>query len=302
MSRIDFHADDYILTQASDKDILDLCKNQQVQSISLMVNMDRFDKAIPLLKTVQERGSSKIKMSIHLNFMEGRSCAQKELVPDLVDDLGYFTASWGKLLKWSYTSRKRAEIKRQLRDEILAQTHKTLESKVLGNQKLRFDSHQHPHMIPVVWEALLEAVDILKDEGYETEFIRNSRDIMLPYLKHPKLYLSYSPVNLVKCCILNFFAHRVAGDLKKRNLPKNLVCGVLFSDYMDYDRLKVIIPSYIQCSEKSDSTVEVLFHPGKAISEELTGEFSKEGFSAFHLSANRTVEKESLKRLVAEFA
>ena len=153
MSRIDFHADDYILTQFSDADILDLCKNQQVQSISLMVNMERFDEAIPLLKTVQENVSSKIKMSIHLNFMEGKSCTPKELVPDLVDELGYFTVSWGKLLKWSYTPKKRAEIKRQLKNEILAQTHKTIESKVLGNQKLRFDSHQHPHMIPAVWEA-----------------------------------------------------------------------------------------------------------------------------------------------------
>lgn len=300
MSSVDFHADDYILTKNSDTDILNLCKNKQVHSISLMVNMNRFQEAVVQLKEVQKDLETRIKLSIHVNFMEGRSCAPKEEIPNLVDENGFFTVTWGKLLKWSYTPGKRKLIKEELKKEILAQTHKTLESGLLGDQKLRFDSHQHPHMIPIVWEALLEAVDILQSEGYETEFIRNSRDILGPYLKYPKLYSSYSPINLVKCFILNFFSGRVSRDLKARSLPQSLVCGVLFSDYMDYERLKQILPSYIESAQKQGAILEVLFHPGKSLPEELTEEFPKEGFKEFHLSSHRDVERESLTKLITE--
>ena len=105
MNRIvDIHADDFALSENSDKDILQLCREETLDSISIIPNLECFETAVANFLSIQEKSDKKILVSVHLNFMEGKCCAEKSLLPDLVDSEGFFTAYWGKLFIWNYIS------------------------------------------------------------------------------------------------------------------------------------------------------------------------------------------------------
>lgn len=290
-SIVDIHADDFALSENSDKDILQLCKEGKLDSISIIPNLECFETAVAKFLSVQEESDKKILVSVHLNFMEGKCCAEKSLLPDLIDSEGFFTASWGKLFIWNYIPFLRKIIKIQLKTEILAQIKKCIAANAIDKNAIRIDSHQHPHMIPVVFDALKEAVLELENDGCKIEYIRNTQDPILLY--GGKDIFS---MNTIKCLILNFYSQKVKKYLVSKKLPVNYLCGVYFSGKMD-SRLKKILPKFIKKAETQERNIELLFHPGTMLRSELTSEFKKEGFNEFHLSENRKTEYNTLKEI-----
>ena len=290
-SIVDIHADDFALSEKSDRDILQLCAERKLDSISIIPNLECFETAVAKFLSVQEESDKKILVSVHLNFMEGKCCAEKSLLPDLVDSEGFFTASWGKLFIWNYIPFMRKKIKIQLKTEILAQIKKCIAANVIDKNAIRIDSHQHPHMIPVVFDALKEAVLELENDGCKIEYIRNTQDQILLY--GGKDIFS---MNTIKCLILNFYSQKVKKYLVSKKLPVNYLCGVYFSGKMD-SRLKKILPKFIKKAETQERNIELLFHPGTMLRSELTSEFKKEGFNEFHLSENRKTEYNTLKEI-----
>ena len=283
-SIVDIHADDFALSEKSDRDILQLCSEGKLDSISIIPNLECFETAVAKFLSVQEESDKKILVSVHLNFMEGKCCAEKSLLPDLIDSEGFFTASWGKLFIWNYIPFMRKKIKIQLKTEILAQIKKCIAANVIDKNAIRIDSHQHPHMIPLVFEALKEAVLELENDGCKIEYIRNTQDPILLY--GGKDIFS---MNTIKCLILNFYSQKVKKYLVSKKLPVNYLCGVYFSGKMD-SRLKKVLPKFIKKAETQERNIELLFHPGTMLRSELTIEFKKEGFNEFHLSENRKTE------------
>lgn len=294
-SIIDIHADDYALSECSDNDIISLCKNGFLDSISIIANLKVFDSAASKFMAAKKSFAKQILVCVHLNFMEGKCCAEKERVHDLVDDNGYFTVSWGKLLAWNYNPIKRNKIKRQLQAEITSQIEKCTDSEICEKNALRIDSHQHTHMIPLVFEALTASLDELKAKGFHTAYIRNTFD-PIRFYKGKNLF----SVNTVKCLILNFYSHKVKKYLRKKALPLNYLCGVYYSGRMD-SRTEKVIPVFAKKAKKNGMTVELLFHPGTMLKNELTEEFTKDGFNDFHLSGNRKTEFEELKEIKTHF-
>lgn len=283
-SIVDIHADDFALSENSDRDVLQLCAEEKLDSISIIPNLECFETATRKFLSVQEKLNKKILISVHLNFMEGKCCAEKSLLPDLIDSEGFFTASWGKLFIWNYIPFIRKKIKIQLKTEILAQIKKCIAANVIDKNAIRIDSHQHPHMIPVVFDALKEAVLELENDGCKIKYIRNTQDPILLY--GGKDIFS---MNTIKCLILNFYSQKVKKYLVSKKLPVNYLCGVYFSGKMD-SRLKKILPKFIKKAETQERNIELLFHPGTMLRSELTSEFKKEGFNEFHLSENRKTE------------
>ncbi len=208
MSRPDIHADDYALTLNTSKDMLECMRAGKLDSISIVPNMLSFEPCMELLYGEIPHLPFLPCMSVHLDFVEGRSLAGAAAVPDLVKEGGRLMGlGWGGLFLASCLPGKRRKIKPQLKREIKAQLKQTQEAiekcmaiaKEAGvscKQKgLRIDSHQHAHMIPVVWEAILEAV---AEEGYRVEYIRNSREPLGVFLTDVSLYRTYRPINFVK--------------------------------------------------------------------------------------------------------
>lgn len=299
---LDFHADDYGISQNSCNDIISLLSNGFLNSISILPNMKSYDYGIQQLKSFILDNSDKIpQITIHINFMEGHCCANIIEVPDLVDKNGFFNINWGTLFKWNYNLFLRKRIKKQLTAEIIAQTRKCLESGIISKENLRFDGHQHTHMIPLVFSSLLDACKILESEGCKIQFIRNTQDPILPYYKSSRkdknLRKSFDKINLIKCLILNHYSKRIQKKLKKLNLPINYLCGVFFSGNMDSERLNKILPFYCKKPLLQSRKIELLFHPGSVLESEITEEFVKPDFNNFHLSKGRKIEYNTICNL-----
>lgn len=295
---LDFHADDYGISQNSCNDIITLLEKGCLNSISILPNMKSFNYAIKEFQNFKEKHlENKVNVSVHINFMEGHCCANPKDIPDLIDENGFFKISWGSLFKWNYNLLKRKVIKKQLQVEIIAQTKKCLDAGIVSAQGLRFDSHQHTHMIPIVFDALISAVNELKQQNIKTEFIRNTQDPIIPYVKVKDIRKSFSKINLIKCLILNYYSYKVRKLLGKMELPVPYLCGVFFSGYMDYERLEKVLPFYAKNPINQKRNMELLFHPGKVLQDEITEEFVKPDFITFHLSKGREIEYNSIIKL-----
>lgn len=301
MSKPDIHADDYALTLNTSKDMLSCMRAGKLNSISIVPNMNCFEDCMSLLYEEIPGLPFLPLMSVHLDFVEGRSLAGKEAAPDLVkpgDDL--MGLGWGGLFAASYLPGKRKKIKSQLKREIKAQigrVQEAVEKCISIAQKagvpcaqkgLRIDSHQHAHMIPVVWEAVLQ---VISEEGYQVEYIRNSKEPLWVFLTDVSLYKTYRPINFVKNRLLDLYSHKADRYCKARGMRQMYLWGLVMSGRMDQGRVGKLYGKMKEKAEKDGRTLEILFHPGLTLPEEVTPEIAKEAAEDFYLRKDRHLEK-----------
>lgn len=281
-----FHADDFAVSTHVSEVIASCVEEGYLQSISIMPNMKCLKKCTIILNEIK----SSVRVSVHLNIMEGYCVAEKEQIPLLTDENGSFTISWGKLLIYSLT--KPELLKQQLKIEFKAQIDRIIGIMPDG-YRIRLDSHQHTHMIPLVFKALME---LIEEENYDVEYIRIAKEQIWPFFKHSELWRTYSPANIIKNILLNIMSSydkRLLDDGEKIHTAEFM--GLFFSGCMDAGRVGKILPDIIDRS--SHKTVEVLFHPGRMLGSEMGPEYNKEGFNNFHLDKGRMIEKKAVEIL-----
>lgn len=309
MPKIDFHADDYALTVNTSKDMLSCMKKGYLDSISIVPNMSCFDECMEIFYASIPSLPFLPKMSVHLDFVEGRSLAGFGQAPMLtVDESGLMGLSWGSVFSFSYLPWKRHAAKEQLKKEIKAQieaVHKAVTHAMelaeeygisCAQRGMRIDSHQHAHMIPVVWEALTE---VIAEERYEVEYIRNSKEMMAVFLSETSLWKTYRPINFVKNRLLSVYSHQVDRYAKAHHMEGMYLWGLIMSGHMDYDRIVRLYPKIAKKAEHDGRTLEILFHPGLTLPEEVSNEIGEEAARVFYLRNDRHVEMEAVSRLNA---
>ena len=306
MSGIDIHADDYALTVNTSIDMLSCMKQGQLNSISIVPNMSCFRECMELLYQVIPELPFLPKMSVHLDFVEGRSLAESEQVPLLTKgEQTLMGLSWGGLFILSYHPWKRRTAKEQLKKEIKMQietAHAAIGRAMAiakehgipcGQKSIRIDSHQHAHMIPVVWEAMTE---VIEEEHYEVEYIRNSKEVLSAFLSEVSLWRTYRPINFVKNRLLSLYSHKVDRYAKAHNMEQMYLWGLVMSGYMDYDRIVRLYPKIASKAEKDKRVLEILFHPGLTLTEEVSEEIGEEAAKDFYLRQDRHVEMDALSK------
>ncbi len=152
-----YHADDFGVSLEQSEKILSCYQEGALNSISILPNVPDLDGALALLDRIDAKGV--IRRVLHLNFVEGKPLAGANKVPLLADKEGYFDKSFIRFLLWNYTAcgRRRAKLKAQIREEIRAQLRA-----VTAEHDFRItavDSHQHYHMIPMIFDCLLAVLD-----------------------------------------------------------------------------------------------------------------------------------------------
>ena len=295
MKKIDVHADDYGLTFNTSKDIMEGIHAGKLNSISIMPNTTCFEETKEYFyKNIAQSGQPAI--SVHLNFMEGYCLSDKSELSFLVDKEGLFNISWGTLVKYNYNFSVRNKVKVQLKKEMRAQLKRVIDGYGLlkAGKKLRVDSHQHTHMIPLVMESLLE---VIREEGFPTEYIRISKEPWTVYLKKAHFIPSYRIINMIKVMILNWYSIKDEKMLKEAGIPTMLLSGVFLSGKMDIVRVRALLPDLKKCADRKNVQLEVLFHPGTALKEEVGKEFNHPDANEFYLSLNRQVEYEAMMKL-----
>jgi len=284
--RILVSADDFGLSEGITTNILDAVDHGAVTSVSIIANGTGFEHAIGEYR--KRRG---VYLTVHLNLMEGRSLCPAEQLPDLVDEEGHFRHSFQSLylLHLRAGSAQRARLCSQVRAELRAQL-----DRVAGctepRDGLRVDSHLHVHMIPFVFDTLMELHDELHF-GY----VRCLAEPFFLTFDGLDSLGNYAGLNIVKHALLNTFARRALPRLESRGIPHcRYFVGVLFTGNM---REAAVASALTRLEDrcKSDELVEILFHPGGAAPGEESLWDRKLSFQSVYYSDWRTHERDTLK-------
>ena len=281
---IEFHADDYALFPTQSHRILDCHRNGNLNGLSIIANGPYLGECVsdlyPFLGNVA--------VTVHLNLMEGRSLCDPSQVPLLVNAQGHLNCGFGSLLIRSFLpgrEKLRQQLKQELKAQILA-VRKVLPREV----PLRLDGHAHYHMIPVVFDAMM---DVIREEDLPVSYIRIPREYLRLYLPHFFRLRDLSPINLVKVAVLNLLSGMARLKYRKELEPmeKKLFLGVALSGRMYYENLKVFYPQAKKIAEKKGWDLEILGHPGGVFEEEDIAQITSEDDKSFLTSPLRDREK-----------
>lgn len=287
-ANIIFHADDFGANREISEHILECYRKGALNSLSVLPNSPCLKECMELLETYRKD----IAISLHLNLAEGRCLAEPEQVSALVDERGMFSVSFFKVLLLSFTG-KRKELKRQIQIEMKAQIREMLPYV----EELRLDSHQHYHMIPLVLKSILDAIEELKQEGEqvpEIAFIRIPAESLAPFFKHPKLWSTYRPINLIKNVVLNtlrLMDRRLLAAYQKRTA---VFWGILMSGRMDLERVSVLRADFEKIAKRKRLPLEILCHPGGVEKPDELMDGENHNCAAFYMDKGRKIEKEML--------
>lgn len=271
-------ADDYGLCNLLSRRIEECAKNGVLNKISVLPNMGDID-----IKNIEKD----VNVSLHINLVEGKALSKKENLNLLTDSDGNFKYSFTGLLKLSIIKPK--EFERQVYNEIKAQV--SLWKKTAGRYNVLIDTHQHTHMIPLVFKALIR---VINEENISVKYLRIPSEPILPFLLTPSLYFTYNPVNILKQWLLKFLWQINKKEFKNTQIPTALFFGILFSGKMDKKRVEKILPHYIKKANKTNMDIEVLFHPGYIKKDEVKLNNCNKSFEKFYYSINRKTEYDAL--------
>lgn len=274
-------ADDYGLDDISSMHIQECIDRGALHRVSVFPNFDKVD----LNRICNSR---QIQLSLHLNLVEGKCMANADEIDLIADQDGRLKHNFTALLKISLMHRR--EFEEQIYKEIQAQVL-FWKDNLPKDMPFSLDSHQHTHMIPAIFRALLR---VLHDENIEIRYMRVPAEPLLPYLCAPSLYFTYKPINLIKQWLLKFLWLINYPRAKKAGIPFSYFCGILFSGKMDEKRVRKILPKYIELAKKRKKNIEVLFHPGYRDADQSGVNAENVAFSYFYLSQNRRTEFDSV--------
>ena len=277
-------ADDYGLCNETSAHIQKCIDAGALDKVSVFPNFDEAD----LLNIVNKKN---IRISLHLNLVEGKCMANADEINLIAEKNGDFKHTFGGLFILNLLHNKKLE----------AQAYKEIKAQVLfwksilpKDSAFCIDSHQHTHMIPALFRAL---VKVLSDEGIPIKHMRIPAEPIMPYIKTPSLYFTYKPVNIIKQWLLKFLWIPSKPMAKKYGIPTSHFCGILFSGKMDEKRVNKILPKYKKLSEKDGRDIEVLFHPGYLENNEIDYKNKNIVFKEFYLSPDRKTEFDSVMKI-----
>ncbi|MBQ9359570.1 MAG: ChbG/HpnK family deacetylase [Lachnospiraceae bacterium] len=288
---IEYHADDYGMSMEQCERILSCHREGLLNGFSIMPNSDILEEAMKLAAPYEDE----ISYTVHLNLRDGRSNADKEKISHLVDENGIYNISFGKLVIGSYLPWLRKTLSKELRIEFKAQIERLMP--YFKDGRLRLDSHGHYHMIPVVFDAI---VDVIKENGMDVTFIRIPRENVGLYLRHKKEIKDFKAINFVKVAILNTFARRNLKkypDIFSKAKPYDFM-GVMLSGHMSYENVFPVYKEAVRIASKAGRDIEILFHPGSVREREALAKLNPEG-RWFFVDEWREKEADAMKRLPA---
>lgn len=305
---IDVHADDYALTINTSKDMLECMKSGKLNSISIVPNTSCFDECMDYLYEAIPELPFLPKISVHLDFVEGivLTDTDNDFIKVNKNGKSLISMTWVKLFAASYNPFVYRKIKRQLAREVIYQIEKVNNAVKkcidianangisVSQKDIRIDSHQHSHMIPIVWNALMDAA---KEKNYRFEYIRNSKEPITPFISNISLWKTYNAANIVKNLILNFYSKKVDRFNKKAGNENMYMWGLVMSGNMDKDRVNKLLQDMINKANKDNRVLEILFHPGLMLMEEATDEIAEDAIKHFYATNGRKREYEAVMSL-----
>lgn len=236
------NADDFGMSDAYNRAILEGYQSGILKSASLVANGEAFEEA---WKTVVP-SCPDLGVGVHLNIIEGKSLCLN--LDKLTDENGNFNNSYGQLLLKSLDFRDKTFIE-QVEKEFRAQ----IEEVMKRTKVTHIDSHVHTHSIPKIFELTAK---LAKEYGIKQIRTQFEKPYLMPDVNR-LLTLKY-PVNLIKVALLDFFTLINRKQVKNYELNTNdYLLGVSFTSMMNS-----LAISYGLMAIKSKKVIaEALIHP-----------------------------------------
>lgn len=242
MKKFILNADDFGMSEAYNRVVLEGYEFGILKSTSLTANGDSFEEACTkVIPACPDLG-----VGIHLNIIEGKSLC--EGLTQLTDSEGNFNNSYGALLLKSLNS-KNTDFIEQVEKEFRAQIEK-----VMSRTKVtHIDSHVHTHSIPKIFELTAK---LAKEYGIKQIRTQFEKPYLMPDVG--RIINRKYPINLVKVALLQLFTLINKKTVSKYGLKTNdYLLGVSFTSMMNS-----LAISYGLMALKYDKIVaEALIHP-----------------------------------------
>lgn len=205
MKKIILCADDFGQNEAVSQAIIQLAKKQRITATSCLTTTSHWPQHANSLKDI----AGSIDIGLHFNLTEGKPLTSifNNDFPTLKD-----------LIIAAYTKKLNQE---QIYQELLSQL--AAFKKYTGNEPAYIDGHQHIHQLPVIRDALIQAV---------TENLTSNLYLRIPKNTHP---LTQFPKNLI---INSLGANKLLSLCKQHHIAHNTsFAGVYnFSQARNYRR------------------------------------------------------------------
>lgn len=226
------NADDFGMSKAFNKAVLDGYNLGFLTSTSLCANGPAFDPAVN--EVIPE--CPNLGIGVHLNIIEGNALSDNKNF-----DNGY--------LKLIYLSNNSAFLE-QTEKEFRLQIEKVLKHTTVSH----LDSHVHVHAIPKIFELTCKLAQEYQIKQVRTQF---EKFYVVPDIKK-HLNIKYPP-NIAKIILLNSFTMKNRSLIEQYGLRTNdYIIGVGYTGMMDD---KTIFHGLSAIDE--NATVEALIHPCK---------------------------------------
>lgn len=237
------NADDFGMSNAYNKAVLDGYNNGFLTSASLCANGDTFNTAAN--EIIPE--CPKLGIGVHLNIIEGRSLQDFTKMSMLTDLEGNFKNGYLKMMYLSNNSLFLEQVESEFRLQI---------EKILNCTKVdHIDSHVHTHAIPKIFEITCK---LAKEYGIKQVRTQNESFYLIPnFKKH--LTIKYPP-NILKIMLLNNFTNKNKKLIEEYGLETNdYLIGVGYTGLMDDKAIHCGLSALKGLGE--NITVEALIHP-----------------------------------------
>lgn len=271
------HADDYGITVEQSRAILalsDLCGGRgPLSSASIFANSPAFPQSVELIRPFlpdpgkeAEGGDCKsFSLGLHFNAVEGPCCSDPAQIPLLVDKRGMFRNDFARLLVLAH-GRARSQLHEQIRLECLAQLERFFDALPRMRGNLQIDSHQHIHAIPLVFDAMMDAI---RESGARLARLRIPDEPLAPHRLCGTLQRA-GAANRLKAFVLHTLCHHA-----RKRVPRGcitpLFCGVVLSGRM-YEATPALAQAFEREAQQRaatgqhdrydiDAQAEILFHP-----------------------------------------
>jgi predicted glycoside hydrolase/deacetylase ChbG (UPF0249 family) len=291
------HADDFGISREASDCILEAHINGCIDRTSVLPNGEAFEYAVQLLKE-----NPRLQYAVHLNLVEGKALSDREKIPDLVDNHGFFKNSFLSLWTLYLIHRKkRSDLLKQIEEELGRQIFRVRNA--LGCEEVTIDSHRYAHMLPFIWHVIIRLAKEWNIAGMRIPF--EPFFLVKPIHRNVRNMLSG---NLMKHMILNTLSKKAVKSIRPGTISHpDYFIGVLFGGCMSLDVVRAAAQRLMKGKLHSETVIEILFHPGHSTNEE--GPFRKESgrYNKYYISENRGRELHALlssemKRYIREIS
>jgi len=251
------NADDFGMSKAYNKAVLDGYNHGFLTSASICANGNSFEAAVnEIIPECPNLG-----IGVHLNIIEGNSLQEFNQTASLTDVNKNFNNGYLKLIYLSNNNWFIEQVEKEFRLQI---------EKVLKYSKVdHIDSHVHVHAIPKIFELTCKLAKEYEIKQVRTQF---ENFYVVPSLtKH--LNLKYPP-NILKIILLNSFTLNNRAVLKQYDLKTNdFIIGVGYTGMMEDS---TIYHGLSALEDESNIVAEALIHPCCFDSDQPKNQHQKE--------------------------